>query len=185
MRAMNGEQSRLWCDRLALVLEVARPSPVIYAQRSSFAIAYVGTTEEAASASFDTAEALLEPERIAGFRGALLIPLERRHQASEYLIYERVKSSLGAASADAAGFLFDSGEFNDAVALFGLFLDFSWGCYCIPAHGGYFLHCDNDRFVDVLIGEQAWDQRLAPLMTSFGWDADLKLRNSVVTRFFR
>lgn len=185
MRAMNGEQSRLWCDQLALVLEVDRPSPVLYAQRRSFSNAYVGTTEEAASASFDTAETLLESERVVGFRGAMLIPLERYHQASEYLIYERVKSSFGAASTDAVGFLFDSDEFTDAVALFGLFLDFSWGCYCIPAHGGYFLRCDNDRFIDVLVGEQAWDQRLASLMASFRWDADLKLRNSLITHYFR
>jgi hypothetical protein len=162
MTVLTLDEIRAYCEPLSIRVE-AGPVPNLYFERCADCRVYVGRFAAAASAAFDTAAAILAPER-GDFRGAVVWLTARQPTfENDAAAFGRVRRGLGAdAPLDAApGHRFGPGaaEFADALILVGFLMTFGWDAVWVPAHGEYLMAVNHDNLMDFAVrgGGGRWD----------------------------
>lgn len=160
-----------YCRQRSIGLEPP-PRSQLFFEKCTDCRVYVVQFAEGAWPSFNMAGTMVEPER-SFFRGALVWLSARRSDFDRAdTLLKRLVAGWGVTSTldDTPGYLFSAEEFDEAVALMGLFMTFGWDAYWVPAHGEYFMYVNHDLFIDFAVrgGSGRWDENRAELLTNLG-----------------
>jgi hypothetical protein len=161
MKALTFEEIQDYCRQRSIEFESWQRSQLFFEHCSDCRVYVVGFAD-AASAAFEMAWTMVEPEK-SNFGGALVWLSGRRADFKNAdTLFARLRAGWGLTSPmdETPGYLFGPEELNDAAALMGLFMNFSWDAYWLPSHAEYMMHVNNDLLIDFAVrgSSTRWDK---------------------------
>jgi hypothetical protein len=184
MTALTLDAIRDYCQQRSIGFEPP-PSEQLFFQHCTDCRVYVAQFDEGAVPAFNMAWTMVEPE-LPNFGGALVWLSGRRadfQRGDRILARLREGWRVAAPIDDTPGYLFGSGELDEAVALMGLFMNFGWDAYWVPGHAQYMMYVNNDLFIDFAVrgNDARWDMDRAELFKNL----DIRIWEQMTQKYAR